>query len=96
MDVKTIEASVLRIQYREYGPADGWPCIMMHGFPYDVHAYGDAAPILAESGARVIVPYMRGYGGTSFLSDKTPRSGEQAAFGADLLALMDALKSTAR
>ena len=91
MDVKTIEASVLRIQYREYGPADGWPCIMMHGFPYDVHAYGDAALILAESGARVIVPYMRGYGGTSFLSDKTPRSGEQAAFGADLLALMDAL-----
>ena len=64
----------------------------MHGFPYDVHAYGDAAPILAESGARVIVPYMRGYGGTSFLSDKTPRSGEQAAFGADLLALMDALE----
>ena len=52
MDVKTIEASVLRIQYREYGPADGWPCIMMHGFPYDVHAYGDAAPILAESRAR--------------------------------------------
>ena len=91
MDVKTVEAGVLRVQYREYGPTHGWPCVMMHGFPYDVHAYAAAAPILADAGARVIVPYMRGYGGTSFLSSKTPRSGEQAAFGADLLALMDAL-----
>ncbi|MEE3093847.1 MAG: alpha/beta hydrolase, partial [Pseudomonadota bacterium] len=61
-------------------------------FPYDVHAYAGVAPILANAGARVIVPYMRGYGGTSFLSDKSPRSGEQAAFGADLRALMDALE----
>ena len=91
MDVKTVEAGVLRVQYQEYGPAHGWPCLMMHGFPYDVHAYAASAPILADAGARVIVPYMRGYGGTSFLSDKTPRSGEQAAFGADLLARMDAL-----
>ena len=92
MDVKMIEAGVLRVQYREYGDADGWPCFMMHGFPYDVHAYAEVAPILANAGARVIVPYMRGYGGTSFLSDKSPRSGEQAAFGADLRALMDALE----
>lgn len=64
---------------------------MLHGFPYDVQAYAEVAPILADAGAWVIVPYMRGYGPTAFLSDDTPRSGEQAAFGADLLALLDAL-----
>jgi len=88
---KTIEAGVLSIAYLEYGPASGWPCIMGHGFPYDVQAYSDAAPILARAGARVIVPYLRGYGPTRFLEAKTPRSGEQAALGSDLLALMDAL-----
>jgi pimeloyl-ACP methyl ester carboxylesterase len=90
--VKTIDAGVLSIAYLEYGPASGWPCILGHGFPYDVHAYSDAAPILAEAGARVIVPYLRGFGPTRFLSAETPRSGEQAALGADLLALMDALR----
>jgi pimeloyl-ACP methyl ester carboxylesterase len=65
---------------------------MGHGFPYDAHAYGEAAPVLAEAGARVIVPFLRGYGPTAFLSPETPRSGEQAALGADLLALMDALR----
>ena len=89
---KTIEAGVLSIAYLEYGPASGWPCIMGHGFPYDVHPYSDAAPFLAGVGARVIVPYLRGYGPTRFLEPETPRSGEQAALGADLLALMDALK----
>jgi pimeloyl-ACP methyl ester carboxylesterase len=63
----------------------------MHGFPYDIHSYVDVAPALAGRGCRVIVPYMRGYGATRFLDAKTPRSGEQAAFGADLKALMDAL-----
>jgi pimeloyl-ACP methyl ester carboxylesterase len=90
--VKTIDAGVLSIAYLEYGPASGWPCIMGHGFPYDVHAYLDTAPMLAQAGARVIVPYLRGYGATRFLKAETPRSGEQAALGADLLALMDALK----
>jgi pimeloyl-ACP methyl ester carboxylesterase len=90
--VKTIDAGVLSIAYLEYGPVSGWPCIMGHGFPYDVHAYSDTAPMLAEAGARVVVPYLRGYGPTRFLRVKTPRSGEQAALGADLLALMDALK----
>jgi pimeloyl-ACP methyl ester carboxylesterase len=89
--VHTIKAGPLEIAYLEYGPAAGWPCVMGHGFPYDVHAYGEAAPILAEAGALVIVPYLRGYGPTRFLSAATPRSGEQAALGADLLALMDAL-----
>ena len=65
---------------------------MGHGFPYDVHAYLEAAPLLAKSGARVIVPYLRGYGPTRFLSQDTVRSGEQAALGADLKALMDALR----
>jgi pimeloyl-ACP methyl ester carboxylesterase len=90
--VKTIEAGVLSIAYLEYGPASGWPCILGHGFPYDVNAYAEAAPLLAEAGARVIVPYLRGFGPTRFLAAETPRSGEQAALGADLLALMDALR----
>jgi pimeloyl-ACP methyl ester carboxylesterase len=90
--LKTINTGVLSIGYLEYGPASGWPCIMGHGFPYDAHAYDQAAPILAHAGARVIVPYLRGYGPTRFLSNKTPRSGEQAALGVDLLDLMDALK----
>ena len=91
MLVKTINSGVLEIAYQEYGPAEGWPCLMGHGFPYDINAYAQAAPILAEAGARVIVPYLRGYGPTRFLSPDTPRSGEQAALGVDLRALMDAL-----
>ena len=87
----TIDAGVLNVAYLEYGPADGWPCILIHGFPYDPLCYADAAPILTAAGARVITPYMRGYGDTTFLSPDTPRSGEQAAFGADLLAFMDAI-----
>ncbi|MFY9137763.1 alpha/beta fold hydrolase, partial [Zwartia sp.] len=69
----------------------GTPVFLMHGFPYDIHAYAEVAPLLAQAGCRVIVPYLRGYGPTAFLSPVTPRSGEQAALGADLLALMDAL-----
>ncbi len=87
-----IQAGVLEVAYREVGPGEGWPCILGHGFPYDVHAYDETAEILAKEGARVIVPYLRGYGPTRFLSDDTPRSGEQAALGADLLAFMDALE----
>jgi pimeloyl-ACP methyl ester carboxylesterase len=90
--LRTIKAGPLDIAYEESGPASGWPCILGHGFPYDAHAYSDTAPILAEAGARVIVPYLRGYGPTRFLKAETPRSGEQAALGADLLALMDALR----
>ncbi len=91
MQTKTVEAGVLSVAYRAYGPDDGWPCILGHGFPYDVHAYEEVGPRLAEAGARVIVPWLRGYGPTRFLSPHTPRSGEQAALGSDLLALMDAL-----
>ncbi|WP_137702128.1 alpha/beta fold hydrolase [Marimonas lutisalis] len=91
MALKFIEAGVLRVAYRTYGAESGWPCLLGHGFPYDVETYAESAEILAEAGARVIVPYLRGYGPTRFLSDAVPRSGEQAALGADMLALMDAL-----
>lgn len=90
--LRHVEAGVLDIAYFEAGPADGPPVLLMHGFPYDIHSYVDVAPMLAAAGCRVIVPYMRGYGATRFLGDATPRSGEQAAFGADLIALLDALK----
>ncbi|HMN71489.1 MAG TPA: alpha/beta hydrolase [Rhodoblastus sp.] len=92
MQEKRVVAGVLDIAYREYGREDGWPCILSHGFPYDAHAYAEAAPLLADAGARVIVPFLRGYGATRFLSADTPRSGEQAALAADLRALMDALR----
>ena len=84
-------AGVLDIAYAQDGPANGPPVFLMHGFPYDVHAYAEVAPVLAAAGCRVIVPSLRGFGATRFLDDATPRSGEQAALGADLLALMDAL-----
>jgi pimeloyl-ACP methyl ester carboxylesterase len=91
MTPKTITAGPLEIAYLTQGPADGWPCILGHGFPYDVHAYAEVAPRLAAAGARVVVPWLRGYGPTRFRDVWTPRSGEQAALAADLLALMDAL-----
>ena len=92
MQPQAISTDVLDIAYLDYGAPDGWPCIMGHGFPYDVHAYAEAAPLVAQAGARVLVPYLRGYGPTRFRAATTPRSGEQAALGADLLAFMDALK----
>jgi pimeloyl-ACP methyl ester carboxylesterase len=91
-NIKKTHAGVLEIAYHDSGPSEGPPVFLMHGFPYDIHAYAEVAPILAAAGCRVIVPYLRGYGPTRFLSDATPRSGEQAALGADLLALMDALQ----
>src|SRR5947209_783609 len=89
--MKTIPTATLEIAYEEFGPADGPPVILMHGFPDDVHAYGGVGPALAASGWRVIIPYLRGYGPTRFRDPATPRSGQQAALGSDLLALMDAL-----
>src|SRR5262245_21934464 len=86
-----IRAGVLDVGFEEHGDAQGWPVVLLHGFPYDVRAYDGVAPILTASGARVIVPYLRGYGPTRFLSPDTPRSGQQAALAADLLALLDAL-----
>ena len=90
--LQTVQAGVLDVAYFEAGPANGPPVLLMHGFPYDVHAYAEVAPLLAAQGCRVIVPYLRGFGATRFLNPATPRSGEQAALGADLLALLDALE----
>ncbi|TWO66040.1 alpha/beta hydrolase [Caenimonas sedimenti] len=89
--LRSVEAGRLAISYHEAGPADGPPVFLMHGFPYDIHAFAEVIPRLAEAGCRVVVPYLRGFGSTRFLDASTPRSGEQAALGADLLALMDAL-----
>jgi pimeloyl-ACP methyl ester carboxylesterase len=91
MNSKRVRTDVLEIAYEEHGPADGPAVILLHGFPYDVRAFDEVAPPLAEAGNRVLVPYLRGYGPTRFLSANTPRSGEQAALGHDLLQLMDAL-----
>ena len=82
---------MLELAYHELGPADGTPVLLLHGFPYDVHAYEMVGPALATAGCRVIVPYLRGYGPTRFLDRATPRSGQQAALGADVRDLLDAL-----
>jgi pimeloyl-ACP methyl ester carboxylesterase len=87
-----VEAGVLDVAYHAAGPDHGPPVFLMHGFPYDIHAYADVVPLLAARGCRVVVPYLRGFGPTRFLRDDTPRSGEQAALGQDLRDLMDALQ----
>ncbi len=89
--MKRIVAGALDVAYLEAGPPDGAPVILLHGFPYDAHAYDDAAQRLAAAGRRCIVPFLRGYGPTRFRSEATLRSGQQAALGDDLHALMDAL-----
>jgi pimeloyl-ACP methyl ester carboxylesterase len=89
--LRHVDAGVLNVAYYEEGPADGPVVMLLHGFPYDIHSYVDVAPMLAAGGCRAIVPYLRGYGPTRFRDSTTPRSGEQAAVGADLIALMDAL-----
>ena len=89
--LRSVDAGVLNIAYYEEGPADGPVVVLLHGFPHDIHSYVDVAPLLAASGCHVIAPYLRGFGPTRFLDSQTPRSGEQAAIGADLIALIDAL-----
>ena len=89
--VRQIRAGVLDIGYYETGSADGPPVLLLHGFPYSVDSYVEVAPMLAEHGCRVIVPYLRGHGSTHFLDGGTPRSGQQGAIGVDVIALMDAL-----
>ncbi|TCC86700.1 alpha/beta fold hydrolase [Pedobacter hiemivivus] len=90
--LKQINAGVLNVGYAESGPANGPVIILLHGWPYDIHSYEDVAPILVKAGYRVIIPYLRGFGTTRFLSPKTPRNGQQAAIASDIVALMDALK----
>jgi pimeloyl-ACP methyl ester carboxylesterase len=89
--LRSVRTPTLEIAYEEGGPADGAPVILLHGFPDDPHAYDGVAPVLAGNGCRVLVPWLRGFGGTRFLTPSTPRSGQQAALGDDLLAFMTAL-----
>jgi pimeloyl-ACP methyl ester carboxylesterase len=90
--LKQIDAGLLNVGYAEAGPAGGPPVILLHGWPYDIHSFVDVAPMLARAGHRVIVPYLRGYGTTRFLSAETVRNGEPSAVAVDIIALMDALK----
>ena len=90
--LRQIDAGVLNVKYAEVGPTNGRPVILLHGWPYDIHSYVDVAPLLASAGYRVIVPYLRGYGTTRFLSSETPRNGQQSVIAVDIIAFMDALK----
>jgi len=90
--LKQVDAGVLNVGYLEAGSPNGPPVILLHGWPYDIHDYIEVAPILAAQGYRVIVPHLRGHGSTRFRDTATPRAGQQAAIGVDVIALMDALK----
>jgi pimeloyl-ACP methyl ester carboxylesterase len=90
--LKQVDAGLLNVGYAETGPAAGPPVILLHGWPYDIHSYVDVAPLLAQAGYRVIVPYVRGYGATRFLAADTIRNGQPSALAVDLIAFMDALK----
>ncbi|WP_426271226.1 alpha/beta fold hydrolase [Dyella kyungheensis] len=90
--LKHVKAGVLDVAYAEDGPANGKPVLLLHGWPYDIYSFVDVAPILAAAGYRVIIPYLRGYGDTRFLSADTKRNGQQAALATDAIALLDALK----
>jgi pimeloyl-ACP methyl ester carboxylesterase len=89
--LKQVDAGTLSVGYAEAGPADGPAVILLHGWPYDIHSFADVTPVLASAGYRIIVPFVRGYGTTRFLSDDTLRNGQQAVLAADVIALMDAL-----
>jgi pimeloyl-ACP methyl ester carboxylesterase len=89
--LKQIDAGLLSVGYADVGPADGRAVLLLHGWPYDIHSYAEVAPVLASAGYRVIVPYLRGYGTTRFLSKATFRNGQQSVLGVDAVALLDAL-----
>ena len=89
---KRIDAGPLSVGYAEAGPAGGAAVILLHGWPYDIHSFAEVAPILASAGYRVIVPYLRGYGSTRFLSSETFRNGQPSALAVDVIDLMDALE----
>jgi pimeloyl-ACP methyl ester carboxylesterase len=89
--LKQVDAGLLSVGYAEAGPADGPAVLLLHGWPYDIYSFADVTPLLASAGFRVVVPFVRGYGTTRFLSDDTPRNGQQAVLATDVIALMDAL-----
>ena len=90
--LKQVDAGVLHVGYAEVGPTDGPAVMLLHGWPYDIHSFVEAASLLASAGYRSIVPYLRGYGTTRFLSSETFRNGQQSVIAVDIIALMDALK----
>jgi pimeloyl-ACP methyl ester carboxylesterase len=90
--VRQADAGLLNVGYADIGPANGRVAVLLHGWPYDIHSYLEVAPLLAAAGYRVVVPYLRGFGTTRFLSDATLRNGEQAALAVDVIALLDALE----
>ncbi|HKE97891.1 MAG TPA: alpha/beta hydrolase [Actinomycetes bacterium] len=90
--LRRVDAGLLNVGYADIGPADGRAAVLLHGWPYDIHSYVDVVPLLASAGYRVVVPYLRGFGTTRFLSDATFRNGEQAALALDVIALLDALE----
>ncbi|NEN05914.1 alpha/beta hydrolase [Diaminobutyricibacter tongyongensis] len=90
--LRQIDAGTLDVGYAETGPADGSAALLLHGWPYDIHSFAAVAPLLAAQGFRVIIPYLRGFGTTRFLSDETPRNGQQSVVAVDAVALMDALQ----
>src|SRR5262249_41757592 len=89
--LRYVRTDTLEVAYFESGPADGPPVVLLHGWPYDIHSFADATPLLASAGYRVIVPYLRGHGPTRFLSPETVRNGQQSVVALDVIALMDAL-----
>src|SRR4029453_2827715 len=89
--LQQVDAGLLSVGYAEAGPPDGPAVILLHGWPYDIHSYADVSRLVASAGDRGIVPYLRGYGTTRFLSDATRRNGQQSVLGVDVIALMDAL-----
>ncbi|MEZ2354224.1 alpha/beta fold hydrolase [Caballeronia sp. RCC_10] len=91
-DIRQIDAGALNVGYAEAGPANGPVVMLLHGWPYDIYSFAEVAPLLTAQGYRVIMPYLRGYGSTRFLSADTPRNGQQAVVAVDIIALMDALK----
>jgi pimeloyl-ACP methyl ester carboxylesterase len=90
--LRQVDAGLLNVGYAEAGPGDGRAAVLLHGWPYDIHSYLEVAPMLAAEGYRVVVPYLRGFGTTRFMSDTTFRNGEQAALALDVIALLDALR----
>jgi len=89
--LKQIDAGLLNVGYADAGPADGPVVLLLHGWPYDIHSYADVAPMLAAEGYRAIIPYLRGYGSTRFLSEDTFRNGQPSVLAVDAIALMNAL-----
>src|SRR5215211_7397030 len=90
--VRQVDAGLLNVGYADIGPANGRVAVLLHGWPYDIHSYVEVVPLLAAAGYRVVVPYLRGFGTTRFLSDERFRNGEQAALTLDFITLLDALK----